>query len=96
MRQILGKIRCYAVAIKDLITHGIWVPHIFRDEYEDAIIIATDKSFRVSDNYQHTPDEKVYAPATLIRSKCIHCGKVEYSWVQGKPENVRRFFNECF
>lgn len=96
MRRIIGRIRCYGKAIWDLLTRGIWIPHVFRDEYEKAIIIATDKSFRVSDNYQHTPEEKVYAPATLIRSKCIYCGKEELSWMQGRPENIRRLFgNEC-
>ena len=92
MKRFAGKVKCYGTALWSLLVHGIWVPHVFRDEYEDAIIIATDKSFRVSDNYEHTQDERVYAPATLIRSKCIYCGKQELSWMQGREENIRKLF----
>lgn len=78
--RYLKRCICYAKAVRDLFRHGIWIPHVFKDTYEKAIIIATDHSFRVSQDYQHLPGETVHKDAYLIRSRCIYCGKEELSW----------------
>lgn len=73
---------CFMYAVKDLLIHGIWVPHVFKDTYEKAIIISTDHGFRVSQDYQHVRGELVHKDAYLIRSRCIYCGKEELSWAE--------------
>lgn len=59
---------------------GEFSSHIFKDTFEPAIIIATDKNFRVSDTLRHSQEETVHPNACLIKSKCIYCGKEELSW----------------
>lgn len=71
---------CYIRAIKDLIRYGIWILHCYETIEEPAIIVATESSFRVSDNLIHTPNEIVYPNAELITGRCIYCGKKELSW----------------
>lgn len=71
---------CYMQAVRGLLKHGIWVPHVYEDTYEKTIIIATEHGFRVSQDYQHSSAEKVYKDAYLIKSRCIYCGKEDLSW----------------
>lgn len=80
--KVFKRCICLAKAVGDWFLRGIWVPHVFEDTYEKAIIIATSHGFRVAHDYQHSPDETVYKDGYLIRSRCIHCGKVELSWMQ--------------
>ena len=77
---MIGRIKCFLIAILDYIKYGSFTQHLFIDTEEPAIIIATDTSFRVSDNFQHEPGETVYPNATLIRSKCKYCGYESLSW----------------
>lgn len=64
----------------DLIRYGIWTPHCYETTSEPAIIIATESSFRVSDNLTHASNETVYPNAELITGRCIYCGKRELGW----------------
>lgn len=73
---------CYVKAFRDYLKYGVWVPHVYSDTCEKAIIIATRNSFRVADNYNHVPGESVYRNAGLIRSRCIYCGAEQLSWVR--------------
>jgi hypothetical protein len=66
-----------------------WVPHIYTCEYEKAIIIATDNSFRVSDNYNHKPNETVYENACLITYTCKECGHKSYAWYHNWDERYK-------
>lgn len=80
---------CYLRAVPFFLKSGIWCPHIYKDESkEKAIIISTDNGFRVSNNWLHNDNERVHTNATLIRSRCIHCGKEELSWYDKEPEVI--------
>ena len=73
--------KCYFKALIGFFKHGVFVPHVFRDvECKKTIIIATENSFRASDNYRHEPNEYVYPEALLVTSRCIYCGKEEQRW----------------
>lgn len=73
--------KCYVKAFIDFLKYGSFVPHTFRDvECKEAIIIATDTSFRVSDNFLHESNEAVYPGALLVTSRCTCCGKEMQSW----------------
>lgn len=77
----IKSIKCYIKAIFGFFEHGVYIPHVFRDEEKTkGIIIATDNSFRISDNYEHAKNEKVYKNALIIKSRCICCGKEDISW----------------
>lgn len=79
--MVLKIFKCYLKALIEFFKHGVFVPHIFRDiKCEEAIIIATDNSFRVSKNYIHEPNETVYPRALLVTSKCMCCGKEIQTW----------------
>ena len=78
--KYLKRCICFIKAVRDLLKHGIWIPHVYKDTYEKAIIIATDHSFRVAQDYQHVRGELVYKDAYLIRSRYIYCGKEDLSW----------------
>lgn len=81
----MTRIICWARAIPFWVRSGIWCPHVYKEETrEPAIIISTTNSFRVSDNYVHNPNETVHPKATLIKSKCVCCGKEERSWFDGE------------
>ena len=85
----MKRIVCWIKAIPFFIKTGVWCPHIYIEEvYSEEIIISTDNSFRVSDNYLHTSDETVHPKATLITSKCACCGKEDYSWFDKEPINI--------
>ena len=74
-------IKCYIIAFVEFIMHGNFSPHVFRDvECKKTIIIATDDSFRVSENYIHNQNETVYPGALLITSRCVCCGKETQRW----------------
>lgn len=74
-------IKCYVIAFIEFIKHGVFIPHVFRDvECKNAIIIATDDGFRVSENYTHDPNETVYSGALLVTSKCTCCGIETQRW----------------
>jgi len=69
------------IFIADWLRYGISVRHLYREvSREPAIIIATETSFRVSDNYEHGPNEGVYPNACLIKSRCIRCGHEDVGW----------------
>ena len=79
------RIICWIKALPLFFKTGIWCPHIYKEETRsEEIIIATNKSFRVADNYLHTSNETVHPHATLITSKCICCGKTDFSWTDGR------------
>lgn len=81
----IKRLRCWITAIPFWIKTGEWIPHLYReDSSEKCIIIASDTSFRVSKNYIHNENERVYPNATLIRAKCVHCGKELLSWIDGE------------
>lgn len=87
----MKRIFCYLKAIPFFIKSGVWCPHIYHEESkENAIIISTDNGFRVSNNWLHDDNEMVHKNATLIRSKCIHCGKEELSWYDKEPCVIER------
>lgn len=77
----MKRLLCYLKAIPFLLKSGVWCPHKYKEENKQkVIIIATDKGFRVSDNYEHNSNETVHPDATLVTSRCFCCGKEEYSW----------------
>ena len=78
--SILSRGACTIKAVPFLLSSGEWVPHVFSDTEEPAIIISTDTGFRVSRDLRHGPGETVHKNAVLIRSRCIYCGKEELSW----------------
>lgn len=80
----MRKLLCWIKAIPLWLRTGDFVPHLYESTYEEAIIIATDKGFRVSDNYNHKPNETVYPHAILERCKCVYCGAEDNSWYNDK------------
>lgn len=72
---------CWLKAIPFLLRAGEWVPHSYNCQYDRKIIISTQNSFRVSDNYQHTAGETVHKDACLITYTCKHCGHKTYGWI---------------
>ena len=74
------RIKCFLKSIIDFIRYGAYMQHVFVEKEEPAIIISTDTSFRVSDNFQHDSNETVHRNATLIRSTCKYCGYETLSW----------------
>ncbi len=87
----MKRIFCYLKAIPFFLKSGVWCPHVYHDESkETAIIISNDNGFRVSNNWLHGENERVHKNATLIRSKCIHCGKEELSWYDREPCIIER------
>ncbi len=82
----MRKLICYLKAIPFFIRSGVWCPHRYKEESkETGIVIATDNSFRISDNFLHSNKEIVYPKATIIRSKCVHCGNEDISWYNTEP-----------
>ena len=64
----------------------MWSPHIYKEETrEQAIIISTENSFRVSKSFMHNDEEIVHPNAILIKNKCIYCGKENFSWFDREP-----------
>lgn len=85
--MLIKRIKCYLEAIKTYLKHGVWVPHVYRDTREKAIIVASRDSFRVSDSCWHIPGEQVYLDGCLIRSQCIYCGHKMLSWTRKYTED---------
>lgn len=82
----IKKTLCYIKAIPLYIKCGVWSPHIYKEETrEQAIIISTENSFRVSKSFIHNDEEIVHPNATLIKNKCIYCGKENFSWFDREP-----------
>lgn len=82
----MNRITCWINALPFFIRTGIWCPHIYKEEkIETAIVISTPDSFRISDNYQHLPNETVHKKATVTTCKCIYCGKESKSWFDKEP-----------
>ena len=82
----MKRIICCIKAIPFFLKSGIWCPHIYKEySKENAIIISTDSSFRVSDSYLHANCETVHPKATLIKNRCICCGKEDWSWFDREP-----------
>lgn len=82
----MKRLWCCLRAIPYFLRSGIWCPHVYSDtDKSEGIVIASDNSFRVSNNYTHTDAERVYPKATIIRSKCIYCGKEDISWYSTEP-----------
>jgi len=82
----MKRLICWIKAIPLWLRTGLFVPHLYEATTEDAIIIATDNSFRVSDNYNHSDDEVVYPHAVLERCECVFCGHKTSSWYEGKED----------
>lgn len=80
----MKRLKCWLKAIPLWIKTGYFVPHLYEATTESVIIIATGNGFRVSDNYEHTEGETVYAHAVLERCKCVFCGHEELSWYESK------------
>lgn len=82
--ETMKRIVCWLKAIPFWLRTGVWCPHVFIIcESKPAIIIATDKSFRVSENYEHNENETVYPYATLMTWKCECCGTTTTDWSDG-------------
>lgn len=80
----MKRIICWLKAIPFWLKTGIWCPHVFVIcECKPSIIIATDKSFRVSTDYKHNENERVYPNATLMIGKCECCGAITTDWYDG-------------
>ena len=77
---MIKRIKCFLNGVIAFIRCGEFIPHLYIEEESPAIIIATDSSFRVSDNFQHERGETVYPNATLIHYKCKYCGYESLAW----------------
>lgn len=86
----MKRIFCYLKAIPFYIRSGVWCPHVY-EEYDkyDGIVITTDHGFRVSDNLMHGKNEQIHPQATIIKSKCVCCGKEDLSWYNQEPFVIR-------
>ena len=72
---------CIGKALLGFCRYGVFVPHLYGEEkVTPAVIIATDKKFRLADSYTHSDKETVYTNAAYIESHCIFCGKKQVSW----------------
>lgn len=87
------KIKCFFNGVSSLVRCGEWIPHVYKtDSPIKTNIIATENSFRYSDSFQHNCNETVFPNCYLIKSECVNCGKVDYSWC--KPELLREVYDE--
>ena len=74
----MKRIICCIKAIPFFLKSGIWCPHIYKEySKENAIIISTNSSFRVSDSYLHANCE--------MREKCYR--------VRAKPSEYQSWSN---
>lgn len=79
----MRRLFCWIKAIPFFVKSGFWCPHIYGETTEEpAIIISTENSFRISNSYEHQPNETVHKNAILMKSKCIYCGKEEICWYE--------------
>ena len=85
----IKRIRCWLKAIPLWFRCGAWAPHLYKCTYEKAIIIATDKSFRVSENVWHDYGETVYEDACLMTCTCQRCGHTQYGWYESWAEYLK-------
>jgi hypothetical protein len=84
----MKRLICYIKAIPLWLRTGLFVPHLYEATTEDAIIIATDNSFRVADNYNHSEDEVIYPNAIVERCKCVFCGHKTMAWYASKEDLI--------
>ncbi len=82
----MKRLICWFKAIPLWLRSGYFVPHLYESTFEDAIIIATENSFRVADNYEHSKEETVYKNAVLVRCKCMDCGHEIQCWYASKED----------
>lgn len=75
-----NRIKCIVNGFKTFFETGVYIPHVYTENVTEAIIGATETSFRVLDSYEHQKGERIYPKAALIKSTCKICGHVEYSW----------------
>lgn len=86
----MKKFICYLKAIPLFLKCGAWCPHKYEEvTREQCTIISTDNSFRISTTMAHNVNETVHPKATLIKSKCICCGKEDWSWFDREPLIVK-------
>jgi len=85
----MKRLRCYIKAIPLWLRTGLFVPHLYEATTEDAIVIASVDSFRISDNYNHANDEVVFKDAVVERCKCVFCGHETLSWYVSREEKDR-------
>ena len=79
--SILNYVKCIAKAFWGWCRFGIFVPHIFGEEKVlPAIVIASEKDFRLADSYAHNENEEVYPHAAYITCSCVVCGKKAHAW----------------
>lgn len=83
------RIICYLKAIPFYLRTGEFIPHVFKDTYERAIVITDGRTFRVSENLEHTAKEHVFPNGCLIRSRCKYCGAEDLSWYRDYDEWMR-------
>lgn len=82
----MKEIICYIKALPLFIKSDVWCPHVYEEvSRSNAIIISTENGFRVSKNLLHANGEIVHPKATLIKNKCIYCGKEHLSWYDKEP-----------
>jgi len=77
----IKKIFCYLKAIPFWFVSGIFCPHVFVN-IDNFVrnVIATENSFRISDSFEHSEDERVYKSAIVSVAKCKHCGEISMAW----------------
>ena len=85
MRRII----CWLKAIPFFMKTWEWIPHVYQEKYEKAIIVSTENSFRVATGYDHKPGETVHKNACLIRQKCKHCGCEKLGWYENWDEKLK-------
>lgn len=85
----IKKLICWIKAIPVYLRSGQWGPHLYACDYQKVIIIADEKNFRVSDNYEHKPGEQVYKNACLITGTCVRCGHKTTAWYHSWDERWR-------
>lgn len=76
------KLVCWLKAIPLWIKTGYFVPHLYDVTTEPAIIISTERGFRIADSYEHEDGEIVHPYAVLEKCKCVFCGHEELSWYE--------------
>lgn len=92
---IIKRIFCWIKAIPFFFKSGVWCPHLYKEESrESVIIISSENSFRVSENYIHSHNETVHPKATLIKCRCAYCGKEELSWYDKEPYIMKNIGDE--
>ena len=85
----MKRLLCWIKAIPLWIRTGHFAPHLYECEYENRIVIATERSFRLSDSLEHKPGEIVYRNAIVQKCRCIYCGHEDVGWYENAEEKQR-------